>query len=159
MKISIVGLNKTDVLLALYNNALCGGEVYKDQPYMKIMTGIAPPGTLEDAIKLMDVSSKSEKFYFGSIDLGGGIRALEVDLGGIDFDPKNYDNCHGKERAKKVIESLRDQILNVTKNFEKESIDQLLYFLSLKSKEEEKKNGEPSSPVVEERKENKNKLA
>ncbi len=94
-QIDIKGLDKAEVLLALYNNSKPLGlgwlqEISKDKPY-----------TLEDARK--DLESSSPYFYF---DYLHG-RVMKVDLSKDNFDGWLYDRDNGEGKAQKVIDELR----------------------------------------------------
>ena len=84
--VSIVGLNKADVLLALYNNAKFGGEGFKSQPQMQILVMMSGNGTMEAAKKLINNGT----YNFDYVDLGAGPRPLKVNLSGFEFNSFCY---------------------------------------------------------------------
>jgi hypothetical protein len=146
MKIMIVGLNKADVLLALYNNAHCEGPAMSHAPMMKMMSRMMPPATIETAQKEIDARFKSHNFHFDYVDLGGGPKSLKLDLSGFEFDSSQYDEYHGKDLAEKVINSLRTQYTSALKDAPKQSFAGLLAAVNTtfthKASEESKQRSE-----------------
>ncbi len=107
MKINIIGLDKADVLLALYNNAKFNGSGFASQPMMKILASMAPPVKVEAARKEIEKCSKTGRYKFDYVDLGSGPRPIKVDLSGFEFDSSSYDQDHGDGLAVTVISNLR----------------------------------------------------
>lgn len=132
MKILIVGINKTDLLLALYNNARCQGKAFDSVPSMKIVGSMARPATHEDAEKILKERETSGIYYFDYIDLGKGSRPLKVNLGDFEPDFKLYDEYNGEGLAQKIINSIRTQIIAQASNEPDNEFAQLLKAISEK---------------------------
>lgn len=88
--VSIVGLDKVDVLIALYNNSRPQG--------MGFLHYDPKPMTRDEAEKLLQRST-----YF---DYLNG-RVMKVNLEGDDFDPWLYDRDNGEGSAQRAINELR----------------------------------------------------
>lgn len=116
MKLLIIGLRKSDVLLALYNKALYQGKNYKLQPMVQKLVLMNGDGNSEAAEKIMAERMDKNNFYFDEVDLGAGPRRLKVDLGGFDFDPKSYDSDHGDGVAAAALSNLRNQMISITES-------------------------------------------
>ena len=109
-KIEIVGLNKADILLALYNNARFQGK--ENPPTRKSMGILSVPGKIEKAKIEIGRCIKEDNYFIDYIDLGAGPRPLKVDLRGCEFDPGQYDKIHGViGYAENVIRQLEIAIL------------------------------------------------
>lgn len=110
MRISTLGLSKTDVLIGLYNNAACNGEAFTTgglaRPTQK--AGSSSPDIIETFILKQFASGKT---YFKYVDFGMGPRPLMVDLSSDEFDPELYDHYHGEGIAEKTITLLRKEKL------------------------------------------------
>lgn len=109
MKVNILGLNKAEVLLALYKNALYDGPYYefneknKNEILNAMKNKISP--SMEKAISYI---KHTKTFYFYQVDLGQGKKILKIDLILPNtFDPTEYDNFHGIGAAEKAIKALR----------------------------------------------------
>ena len=92
-KISIKGLNKADVFVALFRAAKLqeGIEVLEFKPIVM------------DKERAEPIIKKWTKFdYFEG-------RALKIDLTGDEFDPRYYDRENGQGVAKEVIDDLRSK--------------------------------------------------
>ena len=89
--ISLIGLEKTDVLMALYNAAQPQG--------MGFLHYDPTPLTPDEAKELL-----AQGDYF---DYLRG-RIMKVDLGGDTLDPRLFDRDNGEGSAKAVIDSLRE---------------------------------------------------
>ena len=110
MKILIVGLKRSEVLLALYDNALFMGRAFEDQPIVKHTAMINKKqgviGNQDKAIELIEQCAESMNFYFDAIDLGADSKPLKVNLVGSEFESSEYDSYHGEGLAEKVIKGL-----------------------------------------------------
>ena len=103
-KISIAGLDKGEVLAALYNSAKPQGlGVFHYDP---------APMTAEEA-RSMYASIISADYSDGSayFDYVKG-RVMKVELGGDEFDPWGYDRDNGQGSAQRAIEQ---HFANMTK--------------------------------------------
>lgn len=99
MKINIAGLNKADVLAALYNRA---------QPLgMGFLEYDPKPMSAEEAQAIINertaVYSLTQALYF---DYLKG-RVMKVDLSGDEFGPSLYDRDNGEGAAASVVDELR----------------------------------------------------
>jgi hypothetical protein len=94
--ISIKGMDKARVLLALYN----GSEVRG----MGIVAAKGTPLTLAECQVLVNEAKRSDAFGKGMIyfDYLFG-RVLKVDIGGDDLDPRLYDRDLGEGAAERAI--------------------------------------------------------
>ena len=112
MKINIHPLNKTDILLALYNGAHYGGSSSKLNSSKSILLALMKPtlGKRSKALSEIIIAMRTNEFYFDYIDLGAGLRAIKCNLSGPDFDATQYDEYNGQGLAKKIIEQLRNGI-------------------------------------------------
>ena len=125
--VEIVGLSKTDVLLALYDHAKFAGKAFQTQPMLKIMANMAPQGNRAMAEKLVNEAFCNDNFYFDYIDLGAGPRPIKTDLSGFEFDSTQYDYYHGdKGYAASIINQLRAAYVRQFKNKPKDSFAYLL---------------------------------
>lgn len=111
MKLLIMGINKADLLLALYNNARCQGKAFDSTPQMKIVGRIAPPAKPEDAERILSEREATSNYHFNYIDLGMGSRPLHVNLGEFEPDFKLYDESNGEGLAEEIINNLQNQII------------------------------------------------
>lgn len=68
-RIMIIGLNKADVLLALYNNAKFAGPGFASQPMMQRMARMTRPAIYEKAEQAIN-AIENGNYYFDYIDLG-----------------------------------------------------------------------------------------
>jgi hypothetical protein len=121
MKILIIGLHKADVLLNLYNNALCNGEVFDEHPHknvLQIQAAMAGDGSREIAGQIIEDCHETNSYKFDYVDLGAGKRKLGVDLSGFDINPQEYDRNHGKGQAKRVINGMRNQMVAAADDLE-----------------------------------------
>lgn len=117
MKISIAGLNKVDVLLALYRNAV---PLYSsNEEYLNLQSSTKnnfhTPAFSEDrqlAIKLIKKCELENNYDLDHVDLGDGSRSLRINLANLEFDPAYYDNQYGLGSAKRVIDKLRKTLIN-----------------------------------------------
>ena len=92
MNVSISGLNKAEVLVALYNHSRSQGL-----------------GVFMDGGQAMSPEAASQLLKGRSrFDYVGG-RVLKVDLSGDDFDPYLYDRDNGNGAAQRVINNLRKE--------------------------------------------------
>ena len=91
MTISLLGLNKADVLAALFNAAMIR-DLKKQSTRIKAMGR-------EEASELLKKSS--------FIDVIDG-RSLKIVLSGNVLDPSYYDSLNGDGLARKVIDGLRN---------------------------------------------------
>jgi hypothetical protein len=99
--ISIEGLNKAQVLAALYNASkpLGMGIIHFDPKDM----------TEEEAQKEIDIRLEFDSIYF---DYLKG-RVMKVDLtSDSEFDPYLYDRDNGEGAAQEVIDQLRKELVN-----------------------------------------------
>jgi len=88
--VSLLGLNKSDTLAALFNAARIGGR--------KNATRYTKMGRREAS----DLLSKSS--YIGSLDG----RSLKIDFSGERFDSSYYDRENGEGLAQTVVDELRN---------------------------------------------------
>jgi hypothetical protein len=95
-QIDISGLNKADVLAALYDAARAQG--------MGFIHFDPAPMSREEAEALLERST-----YF---DYVKG-RVMKVDLKGDSFDPWLYDRDNGEDAAQAVIDNLKSKTVNV----------------------------------------------
>ena len=151
MRVNIVGLDKAAVLLALYNNAKCGGE--GSQPFMKMIYRMNPLGKAELADAVIDEAIKNRDFYFNHPDLGAGSRELKVDLSGFDFDATLYDHAHSHDGyAAEIVAKLRASLLEEYNDAPNGSFAQLISKVGLafneKSDRKEPDNGCDNRMVV-----------
>lgn len=105
-EISIVGLDKADVLAALYNGARAQG--------LGFLHYTPEPMSRAAAQELIDVST--------SFDYVKG-RVVKVDLSGDSFDPWGYDRDNGEDAAGKVIDILRATGLVDAEEIELQSLE------------------------------------
>lgn len=89
--INIEGLDKAEILIALYNNA-------RTQGIGKSPLRVEESMSRETALRLLQ-----SRDYFDYIDG----RVLKVDLSGNVLDPWLYDRDNGKEVAERIIAKLR----------------------------------------------------
>lgn len=136
MKIKIDGLDPTDVLFALYNNAHFEGPRFHHQPVLSFLVKrIAAKANWKCSAALIDRLDKNNvSLSFDYVDLGAGLRPLHVDLSGIEFNSYRYDRCHGSGLAAKVITSLRDVYVQQFKSYKDKDGDfkQLLWQINTK---------------------------
>lgn len=92
--VDITGLDKAEVLLALYNNSSCKG--------LGFLAGIVDDYTLQDARRDID---ECPDHYF---DYLRG-RVLKVDLSGDSFDSWLYDRDNGEGAAEAAIKALKEK--------------------------------------------------
>ena len=92
--VSIKGLDKAEVLLALYNASYIQGM-------MGFLAAVDNYG-IEDARK--DIEEQGDDLYFDH--LHG--RVMKVDINGDEFDPQLFDKNNGEGSAEKAIEKLRN---------------------------------------------------
>lgn len=102
-KISIEGIDKAELLAALYNNA-----APMDMGFLQARFGQM---TRDDALKLMETGDDTARMFPGSgrpmyFDYVYG-RPLKVNLSGEEFDTALYDRDWGKGSAERIVESLR----------------------------------------------------
>ena len=106
--VSIAGIPKVDLLLNLYNNALCQGTAFDNTPQMKVMgkmmAGMA--GNKEKAVAILATGKK----YFDYEDLGAGPRPLKFRLYESEIEASQYDEYNGKGLASKVVKGMREEI-------------------------------------------------
>lgn len=95
--VSIEGLDKAEVLLALYNASYIQGM-------MGFLAAVDNYG-IEDARK--DIEEHGDDLYF---DYLHG-KVMKVDINGDEFDPRLFDRNNGEGSAEKAIENLRKRIL------------------------------------------------
>lgn len=121
MKVEIVGLDKADVLLNLYNNAKFAGEDFASQLMLKkVMYRLGKPEAAKAAV---DEAFDTGHFYFDYIDLGAGPRLLHINLSGFDFDSTYYDRAHGHDGyAAEIIDRLRATMIEQCKDEPKDSM-------------------------------------
>ena len=91
--VSIKGLNKAEVLLALYNASHIQG--------MGFLSAVSNYN-IEDARE--DIEKQGDDLYF---DYLHG-RVMKVDINGDEFDPWLFDRDNGEGAAEKAIEKLRN---------------------------------------------------
>lgn len=96
--ISIKGLDKADVLVALYNSA-------KPSGIGKLISRIAVPFTYDRARVLVQGDAQFDY-------LGG--RSLKVDLRGDTFDERLYDRDNGDGAARRALQPLGFSDVGVT---------------------------------------------
>lgn len=89
--LNIKGLNKAELLVELYNNALLFG--------LDIEMNIVKL-TYDDAFKLLEENSRFDQLY-GKI--------LKIDLSGDEFDERLYDRDNGAGKAQSVVVKLREK--------------------------------------------------
>ena len=92
--ISLIGLNKSDVLRVLYNAAKPpspDSEYYNSKPL-----------TTEEAQKHIDLLGKQIVYLRH--------RYLRINLSGDNLDPTIYDACNGPETAERAISELKNSI-------------------------------------------------
>jgi hypothetical protein len=107
MKLLIAGLDKAQVLLALYNHAYYEGSGGKDYDRLQRVLRSIPRATLVAAQKEILLRTISNDFKIEHIDLNRTEKLLNVDLGTTEFDSADYDHLHGSNLAQRVIHSLR----------------------------------------------------
>lgn len=153
MQVEIVGLNKADVLLILYNNAKFAGKPFESQPMLHAKHRENPFGNKEAAEAAIQKAVECNDFDFDDIDLGAGPRPLKVNLSGFDFDSERYDEYHGYDGyASKIIDCLRQVVqvlIEECKDSPKDSMASLLSQIGLtcKSKANSKQQGDSSAHV------------
>lgn len=109
MKVNIHGLDKIDVLLALYNNAKCQGKAYAHSPSLSALSSMLPNATRGD----VDSSYLLCEAYWDRVNLGSsGERKLNVRIDWLEdtFEASDYDEYHGPfgdGYAESVIAKLR----------------------------------------------------
>lgn len=108
MKINITGLDRAEVLLALYNNAMFKGAKFSSKPELSKKMAERPLATLEDAEQEIEMRKMSGDYLFNAVGLGSSVKVLGVDLSGSEFDSSEYDSNHGVGLAEKVISDLRN---------------------------------------------------
>ena len=89
--LNIKGLNKAELLVELYNNALLFG-LDIEMNLVKL--------TYDDAFKLLEENSRFDQLY-GKI--------LKIDLSGDEFDERLYDRDNGAGKAQSVVVKLREK--------------------------------------------------
>lgn len=89
--LNIKGLNKAELLVELYNNALLFGFDI-EMNIVKL--------TYDDAFKLLEENSRFDQLY-GKI--------LKIDLSGDEFDERGYDRDNGAGKAQSVVVKLREK--------------------------------------------------
>ena len=92
--VSIEGLDKAEVHLALYNASYIQGM-------MGFLAAVDNYG-IEDARK--DIEEHGDDLYF---DYLHG-KVMKVDINGDEFDPRLFDRNNGEGAAEKAIEKLRN---------------------------------------------------
>ncbi len=92
-KIDITGLDKAEVLLALYN-----ASDYLGRGYL----GAVEKFDLEDARREYEASNNKYFDYLHG-------KAIKADLSGDEFDDFKFDNYFGKGAAQRAIDGLRNR--------------------------------------------------
>ncbi len=114
--IDIDGLPKAMVLLALYEHAMSHRETEVLHPKMReIVNKVPRAGRLSVAEAWID----NDNYSFDYLDLGNGSRALKVNLSSSAFNPKYFDEYHGRGQAQKAISTLVEELQTLLKGVEK----------------------------------------
>lgn len=95
MKVSILGLNKADVLRTLYNYALFAVPNYEFNNPLSILVRSRPLVSRQSAEVALSEAALQQDYYFESLDLGQGLRPLYVNLSNNEIDVDEYDLHHG----------------------------------------------------------------
>jgi len=111
MRFNIFGIDKSVLLLSLYNNAKQQGVAYDNMPAAKHIGLLLKHGKLENAEALLEYRMESDNYYFDYINLGSGPKVIQVDLGVHEPDFSKYDFHHGEGLAKKIVSTLRDKYI------------------------------------------------
>jgi hypothetical protein len=90
--VSMNGLDKADVLAALYNAAGSVGKGYLQHDNSSMSRG--------EARKILDRGQTSFDYLKG--------RVMKIDLSGGEFDPWLFDRDNGSGAAQRAVNSLRD---------------------------------------------------
>lgn len=91
--VDISGLDKAEVLKALYDNTIPLG--------MGILHWIPGPMDIEEARAIIASGGTGFDYLHG--------RVMKVHIGGDEFDPWGYDRDNGDGAAQRVIDTLRDK--------------------------------------------------
>lgn len=91
--VDISGLDKAEVLKALYDNTIPLG--------LGILHWISGPMDIEKARAMIANGAVGHDYLHG--------RVMKVHIGGDEFDPWGYDRDNGEGAAQRVIDTLRDK--------------------------------------------------
>lgn len=130
MRVDITGLDPAEVLLALYNRANYQRLSYNLTRYnftTAVRASLFIPGSRTLAEQVWDDAQTNNSFHFTGVDLGRGIRALNVTIIDNYFDSTTYDKTHGGPgSAQTVIDRLRLQQAPVSQERNKKKLTELL---------------------------------
>lgn len=118
--IDITGLDKVEVLLALYKEAFKAKEEYLVISLLRVVSFEG-----NDHMKIAQNAIESTpSLAFDYIDLGAGELAIKVNLSRSAFDPWLYDREHGEGLAAKTINKLK-ALKSSTHPFEIASVEKI----------------------------------
>lgn len=129
MKIDVVAISKDKLLLALYNAALYNSPQFDDQPAIRQTVAGKKEGTFSKASLAITEKQTTHSYVFSEIDLGAGIRKLNIDLTPFEVDFTEYDTLHGEGTAFNVIRKLRIEIASAPAT---DPLDQIAKQVSLR---------------------------
>lgn len=113
-KVDISGLPKANVLLKLYDNAICAGKNFHNR---SLLTCSIQLSSKQGKIELAQAKLGKQNLYFDYIDLGADDRPLKVDLSGESFNPAQYDEYNGYAGyARTLILQLREELYPARKH-------------------------------------------
>lgn len=105
MKVSIIGINKVDLLFGLYNNANCQGVQFDSNPMSKSIGRLSSKNEGDRNIAEKFIK-ESKDYIFDDVDLGAGSRPLKISLAGFEIDTTLYDEYHGNGQGQMVVDSI-----------------------------------------------------
>lgn len=128
MKVDISGLDKRDVLVALYEHANYRSEPLKHKFSTVLSANLLKKGSYDSAHHAISNATAGNHDYFSTVNLGHGPRALNVDLSGDSFDATTYDKKHGGlGSAQRAIDTLRQKLQPIpSQEPKKPSVNDLL---------------------------------
>jgi hypothetical protein len=110
--IDISGLNKSDVLLALYKHATFEGPGFKfDKKFQKQLIWNALDykslANTEKAKQAMKTADETNYYNIDYINLGAGDKPIKIDFSNNVINPTEFDRAHGSGAALRIISELR----------------------------------------------------
>jgi hypothetical protein len=112
MKVNIAGLDKVEVLWALYSYALFAGPEYEKNNPMTILHRSRPLVSRQAALLGLMETVFSSDYCIESIDLGQGLKPIYVNLSGDEIDVTAYELHHGETRnyVYRMIQNMRSHL-------------------------------------------------
>jgi len=112
MKVNISGLDKAEILWALYSYALFAGPEYETNNPMTILHRSRPLVSRQAALIALMEAAYHDNFWIESIDLGQGLKPIYIDLSGSEIDVTVYENHHGETHkyVYQIIKNMRSYL-------------------------------------------------